>query len=324
MDIIGSNSSALLNSLIRRVEALEEEKRGIQADITEVYKEAKDAGFDTKIMRMLVKERRMSVGERAEVEALLDTYRHALGMLADTPLGSAAIARAGGGQIDIEDAIKAAPTAGEEEPQGVGDLVPGQDVGALFSLMEAQPLEANGEQVRAWRLLHKGAEVFAPVGDQQFVQECVDQLNDAVHVDGSDLSIKDIRSTVARIIGMYASLDRPVAPLFTPPYDADEQPNGEQQDEPAAEGAKRGPKTAAEKLAAYFDGYDQAQGGASIDTCPFKRGALKDEWQLGWSHAKDGKAPSYVRPTPPAANDDSERPLFGEGPQGQDVQTSAA
>lgn len=83
-----------LRSFIERIERLEEEKSAIADDIREVYSEAKSSGFDTKIMRQLVRLRKMDAQERAEQEQLLDVYRQALGMLADTPLGTAALKRA--------------------------------------------------------------------------------------------------------------------------------------------------------------------------------------------------------------------------------------
>lgn len=70
-----------LRSFIERIERLEEERRSIGGDIKEVYAEAKGTGFDVKIMRQIVKERRLDKDDLAEQEALLDTYRRALGML---------------------------------------------------------------------------------------------------------------------------------------------------------------------------------------------------------------------------------------------------
>lgn len=89
----GDNSIAgdRLRSLIERIERLEEEKRRIAADIKEVYAEAKGTGFDPKIMRQIIRERRMDKDDLDEQESLLDIYRRALGMLADTPLGEAAL-----------------------------------------------------------------------------------------------------------------------------------------------------------------------------------------------------------------------------------------
>jgi uncharacterized protein (UPF0335 family) len=95
----GHNSSAAderLRLLIERVERLEEEKKGIADDIRDVYAEAKAVGYDTKIMRQIVRLRKMKPDERAEQEAILETYKVALGMFADTPLGQATIERAGG------------------------------------------------------------------------------------------------------------------------------------------------------------------------------------------------------------------------------------
>jgi uncharacterized protein (UPF0335 family) len=80
-----------LRSLIERIERLEEEKAERAADIREVYAEAKGNGFDTKAMRKVVALRRLDAAERREQEAVLATYMQALGMLADTPLGRAAM-----------------------------------------------------------------------------------------------------------------------------------------------------------------------------------------------------------------------------------------
>lgn len=79
-----------LRTFIERVERLEEEKATIASDIASVYAEAKARGFDPKIMKRVVADRRMDANLRREMEALLDLYRHALGMDGDTPLGEAA------------------------------------------------------------------------------------------------------------------------------------------------------------------------------------------------------------------------------------------
>ena len=69
-----------LKSFIERVERLEEEKAALTADIREVYAEAKGQGFDTKIMRQVVRLRKLENAERQEQEAILDLYMSALGM----------------------------------------------------------------------------------------------------------------------------------------------------------------------------------------------------------------------------------------------------
>ena len=72
-----------LRAFIERIERLEEEKKTIADDIKEVYAEAKGSGFDAKVMRQIVRIRKQDHNERAEQEAILDLYLHALGM-ADT------------------------------------------------------------------------------------------------------------------------------------------------------------------------------------------------------------------------------------------------
>lgn len=77
----GHNSSDdRLRLLIERIERLEEEKKGIADDIRDVYGEAKAVGYDPKIMRVIVRYRKMKTDDRAEMEALLETYKIALGM----------------------------------------------------------------------------------------------------------------------------------------------------------------------------------------------------------------------------------------------------
>ncbi len=69
-----------LRSFIERVERLEEERQALTADIREVYAEAKGQGFDTKIMRQVVRLRKLETADRQEQEAMLDLYLSALGM----------------------------------------------------------------------------------------------------------------------------------------------------------------------------------------------------------------------------------------------------
>ena len=77
----GGIAGERLKSFIARIERLEEEKRALAEDIREVYAEAKGVGFDVKTMRQIVKIRKLDQAELDEQEALLDTYKRALGML---------------------------------------------------------------------------------------------------------------------------------------------------------------------------------------------------------------------------------------------------
>jgi uncharacterized protein (UPF0335 family) len=71
-----------LKAFVERVERLEEEKKTIADDIRDVYAEAKVNGFDIKALRSVVRLRKIDINERKEQEAVLETYLHALGMLA--------------------------------------------------------------------------------------------------------------------------------------------------------------------------------------------------------------------------------------------------
>ena len=69
-----------LRSFIERIERLEEEKNALADDIREVYSEAKGNGFDTKVMRQVIRLRKMESADRQEQETMLDLYLSALGM----------------------------------------------------------------------------------------------------------------------------------------------------------------------------------------------------------------------------------------------------
>ena len=77
---VGGIAGDRLRSFLERIERLEEEKAALAADIREVYSEAKGAGFDAKIIRGIVKERKMDVSDRQEQLELFDVYRRALNM----------------------------------------------------------------------------------------------------------------------------------------------------------------------------------------------------------------------------------------------------
>ncbi|MEM9839361.1 MAG: DUF2312 domain-containing protein [Pseudomonadota bacterium] len=68
-----------LRQFIERVERLEEEKKEVMDQIKEVYGEAKGEGYETKVMRQIVRLRKMDRADRQEQEALLDLYLSAIG-----------------------------------------------------------------------------------------------------------------------------------------------------------------------------------------------------------------------------------------------------
>jgi len=80
MSDVGGIAADRLKSFIERIERLEEEKKGIQDDIKEIYAEAKGTGFDVKIMRQIIRLRKMDNADRQEQETILELYLQALGM----------------------------------------------------------------------------------------------------------------------------------------------------------------------------------------------------------------------------------------------------
>ena len=76
----GTVAADQLRLFIERIERLEEEKKAIADDVREVYSEAKANGYDTKTMRKVIALRRMETHTRQEADALLETYRAALGL----------------------------------------------------------------------------------------------------------------------------------------------------------------------------------------------------------------------------------------------------
>lgn len=114
----GSIASAELRAFIERIERLEEEKAGLQADIREVYAEAKGRGYENKIMRMVIRLRKMEDHDRMEQDALLATYLHAVGF-DDTPLGE--WAEENGFSVSITHADGTQSTFGKSKSDGEAD-----------------------------------------------------------------------------------------------------------------------------------------------------------------------------------------------------------
>lgn len=71
-------SAEKLANLVERIERLESERTALTSDIGDLYKEAKSNGFDAKVLRKLIMERRADPADHAEEQTLLDIYRNAL------------------------------------------------------------------------------------------------------------------------------------------------------------------------------------------------------------------------------------------------------
>ena len=76
----GAVAADQLRLFIERIERLEEEKKAMADDVRDVYAEAKANGYDTKTMRGIVRLRKMETHVRQEADALMETYRQALGL----------------------------------------------------------------------------------------------------------------------------------------------------------------------------------------------------------------------------------------------------
>jgi uncharacterized protein (UPF0335 family) len=70
-----------LKRFVENIERLEEEKKELGRQISDIYKEAKAFGFDAKALRKIISLRKMNSDQRSELEQLIETYKDALGML---------------------------------------------------------------------------------------------------------------------------------------------------------------------------------------------------------------------------------------------------
>lgn len=77
---VGGIAGDRIRSIIERVERLEEERKALAGDIKDIFTEAKSAGFDVKIIKQIIRERKQDPTDREEAEILLAIYKHAIGM----------------------------------------------------------------------------------------------------------------------------------------------------------------------------------------------------------------------------------------------------
>lgn len=78
-DVMTGAAAGRLRSIIERINRLEEDKEALQADIKEVYAEAKGDGYDVKVLRKVVRELKKDRAKRQEEQAITDLYLSALG-----------------------------------------------------------------------------------------------------------------------------------------------------------------------------------------------------------------------------------------------------
>lgn len=68
-----------LRAYVARLENLDAEKSEVEAQIKDVYADAKALGFDTKALRVVIARRKKDQKTLQEEEMMLDLYLHALG-----------------------------------------------------------------------------------------------------------------------------------------------------------------------------------------------------------------------------------------------------
>lgn len=76
----GGVSGQRLKAFIERIERLEEEKAGLAEDIKDIYAECKGVGFDTAIVRKVIRLRKIDVEKRREQDEILELYKAAIGL----------------------------------------------------------------------------------------------------------------------------------------------------------------------------------------------------------------------------------------------------
>lgn len=79
--VLTETTKEKLEQIISAIEKLEEEKSETQTEIKDRFAEAGSLGFDTKVMKLLLKRRKRRRDDIETEEAVLTTYEHALGMI---------------------------------------------------------------------------------------------------------------------------------------------------------------------------------------------------------------------------------------------------
>lgn len=78
-EVLSGDAQSRLKSFVERIERLEEDKAAISEDMKEVFAEAKGEGFDTKVLRKVIRWRKQDKTKRQEEEAVLELYLSAIG-----------------------------------------------------------------------------------------------------------------------------------------------------------------------------------------------------------------------------------------------------
>ena len=77
----GPGHNDQLRSIVERIEAVESDIKDLRQDVSDIYAESKGNGYDVKALKTIIRLRKQSPDDRAAQEAVLETYKHALGMI---------------------------------------------------------------------------------------------------------------------------------------------------------------------------------------------------------------------------------------------------
>lgn len=77
---IGGLNTERLRSLIERIENVDSEINALKEDRKDIMTEAKSAGFDTKAITYVIKQRKKSKAQRDEEDLVFETYERAVGL----------------------------------------------------------------------------------------------------------------------------------------------------------------------------------------------------------------------------------------------------
>lgn len=113
---LGADDQRRLNGFVTRIERLRDELRPLQEDIKAVLGEARAMNFDVRTINRVLRERALDATKRQQAEDLLNSYRHALGILVDTPLGRASLER-DGEVVDPKASRRRQPKPPKDEPR---------------------------------------------------------------------------------------------------------------------------------------------------------------------------------------------------------------
>lgn len=143
MSVEDSVARDQLRAFVERIERMNEEKAAINADISDIYKEAKGNGFDTKVLKKIIADRSKDANERMEFDALYELYAVALDMVAEPDFDEPRVQV----QARVREGI---PSATREHDAETGEIT------------EPQPAKAAGQAPAAADVRNAPSAGFSP------------------------------------------------------------------------------------------------------------------------------------------------------------------